>query len=392
MFSVEFKLVQSHLEAVTIFLDRVLCNYEYCDNAVTFFDDIINLSKDDKENMQSSSSVNPHFLGQCVPSLFGGKVKSAKKGPRNNRRRAFLNLRLKNKTTENKTDDKPMHSNYFSVVELVHGMELPDGWNLEYSNEYLFTFFRREKMEFNAQRITLEVLIELPKEPCFSPTYTIKAHSCQIDLREILFLPPVDFISSPLAVKEQISHVIRYLDTSNLCLGVLLNDGEEIIAMLPHITGKLDDITHPEIKAEWRSFSSSCQILANGSTTHCSKCGNLKVVNSRRNSRKETRSSVHPKCKKSYLTKDEINEQLKESNRIRKNAESREKFWKTKFESESLVMDEEDDEDFNIIFHKIDKENVPPDMICLWQQQQKILNAKSKKGYRWHPRYLYIFE
>lgn len=74
-----------------------------------------------------------------------------------------------------------------------------------------------------------------------------------------------------------------------------------------------------------------------------------------------------------------------ESNR-RKSAVMREEYWKKKFESEALEMDEEDQADLVNIFQKTNLSDVPTGMLCLWQQQQRIIRTDHKNGYRWHPK------
>lgn len=66
-------------------------------------------------------------------------------------------------------------------------------------------------------------------------------------------------------------------------------------------------------------------------------------------------------------------EQLKDESRKRKNAESRANYWKEKFASEALELNNEDQTDLAKIFAKVKNEDVPADMVCLWKQQAKIL-------------------
>ena len=72
----------------------------------------------------------------------------------------------------------------------------------------------------------------------------------------------------------------------------------------------------------------------------------------------------------------------------RKNVEEREHFWKNKFNSEAIELDESDEDDVNKIFKKVEKNNVSADMICLWEQQKMVLQTNSLGGYRWHPNYV----
>lgn len=183
---------------------------------------------------------------------------------------------------------------------------------------------------------------------------------------------------------------MNYLNGTILCLGIPLEEGETMSALIPHITGKLSDVTDLEKKAETRSFSSTCQIISNGVALHCANCRHLKFVDRQRKSRSEKRKSVNPRCNKRFLSKEEIMQQLKEETKLRKNAEMREQYWREKFDAEALEMDDQDQQDLISIFKDTNKEGLPPDMKCLWEQQEKILNTSSKNGYRWHPKYVCI--
>ena len=102
--------------------------------------------------------------------------------------------------------------------------------------------------------------------------------------------------------------------------------------------------------------------------------------------RREKRSGVHRNCNKSYTRKEDVVLQLNQQKKQRFNAERRETYWKEKFETESLQLEEEDHRDLSTILHNIDKSKVPHEMEYLWTQQKSIMATKSKRGYRWHPK------
>ncbi|KAK3753777.1 hypothetical protein QZH41_014231 [Actinostola sp. cb2023] len=69
-----------------------------------------------------------------------------------------------------------------------------------------------------------------------------------------------------------------------------------------------------------------------------------------------------------------------------KAAKVREERLMAKFERELLAMEEEDHNDLKKMMEDNGKENLPEDMMTLWDQQKKILETSSSKGYRWHPK------
>ena len=66
----------------------------------------------------------------------------------------------------------------------------------------------------------------------------------------------------------------------------------------------------------------------------------------------------------------------------------KEKFFRerNRIENEAVLIDEEDQQDLLQMASSVRENNLPENLQCLWQQQQKILKTKSKNGYRWHPK------
>ena len=50
-------------------------------------------SQADKENQGSLTSLSMNAMGSIIMDVWGGKVKFVKRGPRNNRQSAYLNLK-----------------------------------------------------------------------------------------------------------------------------------------------------------------------------------------------------------------------------------------------------------------------------------------------------------
>lgn len=63
-----------------------------------------------------------------------------------------------------------------------------------------------------------------------------------------------------------------------------------------------------------------------------------------------------------------------------------EKRNREQLEAQMIMLEEEDHKDLKTIMSSIKKDSIPEDMIIFWEQQQKMLETKSSKGYRWHPR------
>ena len=79
-------------------------------------------------------------------------------------------------------------------------------------------------------------------------------------------------------------------------------------------------------------------------------------------------------------------DQVAQEQARRKHAEERERYWRSKYDSEALVVDEEDNVDLDSMFWATKKENIPKEMECLWEQQKKNIQTAGKNGHRWHPK------
>ena len=118
------------------FPDRVLSHYEYVENSATFATEKIAHSQEEKENRGLQEELSRYTLGSIVADVWGGNVKRTRRGPRGNRQTAYVNF----KRIE---DDR-------------HPETLPNGWQFEGDGQYQWTYFRRTKVEFNGQRLTLD--------------------------------------------------------------------------------------------------------------------------------------------------------------------------------------------------------------------------------------------
>lgn len=71
-----------------------------------------------------------------------------------------------------------------------------------------------------------------------------------------------------------------------------------------------------------------------------------------------------------------------------RNALGREKLWREKFTSEFIDMDKADHNDLRVMFDEINEKDMPDELICFWEYQEKINSLASPQGYRWHPKYV----
>lgn len=182
-------------------------------------------------------------------------------------------------------------------------------------------------------------------------------------------------------LSDQITSILRFLDASTLCLGFPLEYGKEFVAMVSHQSGELRSTNRSNLSTQDRAFSPNCEVIGN----MCSRCRQLQKVYKTRNKRKRSAKSLSINCNKRYLTSREKDTLLTEERNKRYKCAKRETYWKTKYDV-LLEMQEDDHTDLSAIFKSSNRDDVPEDMHCLWEQQAELLTKTSKKGYRWHPK------
>lgn len=184
-------------------------------------------------------------------------------------------------------------------------------------------------------------------------------------------------------IKQRIAMVLKLMDTYELCKGYEPAAGEKMLTSLQH---NLFSVCEDTCEVT-RAFSTDCQIVhkRNGGGERCGSCKNLSRVDRQR----KKRETVNIKCNRRWLEKEDIEKQLDQCRKEKRNAEQREKYWREKFASESICLENEDHVDLKSIFGGIETKDVPYEMKTFWDQQQKILNTASPHGYRWHPKYVF---
>ena len=200
-----------------------------------------------------------------------------------------------------------------------------------------YIFARKERKEFNTQRLTLELSVELP--PSSDAIYHIRSHGCVTNLGSVLQINGSTARSFP----EQISRILQFLDSAPICLGFVL-EGETVTTLSPYTTGQLRDLSDSAKDPETRVFSTSCQVICS-SGEQCPNCCRLRAVNNQRQKRNSSKQFIAPTCNKRYLSREELVDQLRQEKLSSSNAEMREMYWREKCVSEALVVDDEDHAD-----------------------------------------------
>ena len=298
-------------------------NYEYVKDGMVFLNEIIQHSGQEKENF--NKDLTRCTLGCLIKDTFAEKVRLVQRGPRGNKQRAYLNLqRIQKSGTE-------VFSSSGSLCSIVPSLELPTGWHSIKDGSDQVSFVRHEIWEFRKQRGTTELRVNQnsPSEI----TLQVKSHGCSVDLKKDLGL---ERSFKNVSFERQILLALKFIEHSNLCFGFPLNDSEKVMTMLPHLTGGFESMSDgPKECNNCRVFAQNCLVLTSGPSKICHSCSRLHTVDSNRRKRKANQTTVSPACNKRFMTKEEVEHQLKMDQMARRNAEKREAYWREKFEKES---------------------------------------------------------
>ena len=303
-------------------------------------------------------------------------MKRAKRGPRMQRQNVYLNMIRVHPASTTYEDENNILCSHLS--EDLAEITVPEGWSKIENNPDCISLVRPEKWEFNKTRAVTEVVVT--KSPNSGSTFiTIRAHGCEHDLSDVPSL-------STSSIKNRIIVALNFVEKSTFCTGISLPQGEGMqpIPPAPHVTCSFKDLLN-DGQETTKLFSSNCKIFSFHGA-RCTECSKLLKNYNIKKQRKEKRNDIHPFCNKRYLSKEEVNFQLQLEKRKRILAEMREKYWKEKFENESVQLEEDDHNDVAVMLKGVSKDNVPEEMTCLWEQQKKILKTNKKRGYRWHPK------
>ena len=203
---------------------RFISNYEYAEGSLTFARDVITHSVADKENSESLTWFLKITLGEIIKYLWGERVKHVKRGPRSDRKAAYLNIR--------RSEGGIRKSLGFTLEEI----SIPQTWTREIVAPGHYIFSRREKMDFNSQRLTLELSVKLSQS--FQASYTIRSHGSVVDLESVLR----NSGSTTPAFPGQIPCLLQWLENLPICFGFVLEKDEAVVTLSPYTTGQLQDL------------------------------------------------------------------------------------------------------------------------------------------------------
>ena len=127
--------------------------------------------------------------------------------------------------------------------------------------------------------------------------------------------------------------------------------------------------------------------LQTGNHKMCKSCAQIKHNSFYKNLSLKVADEVVSKFKReSYMTSDEQRQKLHKEKKRRLAAEKSVNKIRKKIDSEMLLFQEDDHQDFLTMFQLANEKIVNEDMKIFFDAQKENLTKKNAKGYRWHPK------
>lgn len=358
---------------------------EYCKDEFVAIDEILELYRSDtseKENQCAESKESPclsrNAIGRIIQDVWGSQgVRSKRVGKRGEKStHGYINLRKKMHTSADKRDEATSVSSINSIEAEV----VLENWRAIRNGTHSLSFVRNEKWAFNGQRVCTEILVTSQQGDVF---LEILSQGLKKSIRELGLEDQLRDVDA----SSRIRLVAAFLDSSKLCAGITYEDYE----CMPHSSedsifvsfSMIDDPGETPVK---KIFSLKCGLLAPPEQC-CQSCSGLKRNLKKRQKRRESSTKESVYVNERYLSAEGLARKVAIQKRQIKNGKARERRMQQKFEEELIAIEESDHTDLAWMIENLGNEkDIPTDMTSLWDQQKRLLETSSKKGYRWHPK------
>lgn len=141
---------------------------------------------------------------------------------------------------------------------------------------------------------------------------------------------------------------------------------------------------HLFVDQNLRGFSPHCDVVTDTGGMRCERCRKLylKCVVTKRKRHATFDGGIPKTTNNRFLTRTEITLKLAKQRKELQSALQSERRLREKLEKELLEMEKEDHRDLQKIFESDKRNDIPEDMMVLWDQQKKILITHKKRQYR----------
>lgn len=360
----------------------MLQNYEVKSNSFTDNDEVIeNANREGSLKINPDDEITSNIIFRAVRDLFGDSVKKANKRVDRSYKRVFLNLSKREKILEesnNETEEewKKLQGNASAIAK-----EAGDGeWQVLVSDECLLSFARFENGRCDGRVMVCEVK--------FIKSNTRKRIETQIIYDHHALKPHIAAAINDRLVESDIvsraKSVLSLMDKSYVCSGFLASEINYDLELYELNFEKhyIEQLKTSDGTVEERIFSSECEVFTNSAGLTCSRCCKLKKCFKRKEKRNQEKHGIHPRTNHRYMSKDQLVDKVA----MEKKKMEEQKRRRERVEAEMIEVVEEDHKDLKFMMANVKTNMIPEDMVLFWEQQQRMFETKSSKGYRWHPR------
>ena len=352
-------------------------NYETADDSfIATVDDIFSHASREKANspISEDGEITPILIRRALVEVFGRKPTRMRVNKK--QVRAYRGLKLKQLSQQSSVGMESPTDEWQTLV--LHAKEIASGtWKVVKSTNTSVSFARFEQVRYNNQLVASEVCFTKKVEENRVET-KIKYHEREVP-KEVVCALDTKLNVGDCALKERAVLWMKFLDSSFVCHGFHADFefADERIAK-HHIITEDYDIS------EERAFSIRCEVLTNSAGLRCSKCSEEKKRLDKKISRRMLAKDkpLPPFLNHRYMTREQILEKLEREKHRRLSEEKQ----RERIQSQMLELEEEDHDDMVEIMSRVNKDDVPEDMLLFWDEQKKILQTESKSRYRWHPK------
>lgn len=351
------------------------------DNCFTAYEDItahLNL-EDEKVRTSEDDNISPRVVFRAIRDLFGDSIKTTNKTTNRKTKKVFLNLRKRCKAAVTCSSFEEEWKVLLSNIENIC-KEAGDGqWKVAVSSESSLSCSHFENVRCNSRVMITEV--RFTKNCIEGKIDTMMLYDNRAVKPEVIARIEKQFCATGIIDKAKF--LLTFMDNSYICCGFPASEIDGKVELYK-VKVEKNLITPLTVNgtAEERYFVSECEVFTNSAGLICPKCQELKKSYKKKEKRQEAERVMDPKTNHRYMCREELEDKIK-SEKKEKQAERRRR---EQIEAEMIQLEEEDDKDLREIMSGVQEKDIPEDMILFWEQQKQILNTKSSKGYRWHPK------
>ena len=178
--------------------------------------------------------------------------------------------------------------------------------------------------------------------------------------------------------------LLWYLSTLRICTGVVATEGER--AALKSSEDPLRVVI--DMDGSPCVVSCKCRLFVAPGAGACEACRNASTSLHRR----KVQYAESKKVKNSILSQKQLSSNIAARAKEKKNVDDRERYWRKKFDRESILLDDEDHNDLSELMADVLPGKCGKNLKLLLSIQEQALQSRSAAGHRWHPQYVcYLF-